>query len=54
MTDDEVLKTYGMMQEIFGDDLPNFEHHPRQFEYYVKLYRYYHERQLSEGGNSNL
>lgn len=54
MTDLEALKTYAMMQDIFGDDLPNFEHHPRQFSYYVKLYRYYHERQHSESSDSNI
>ena len=43
MTDAEVENTYKEMLEYFGE-LPNFEHHPRQFAYYVKLYRYYKER----------
>jgi hypothetical protein len=38
MTNDEILKIYNEMVVMFGDSLPNFEHHPRQFAYYVKLY----------------
>lgn len=45
MTDAEVLKEYNAMQDYFGDRLPNFEHYPRQFAYYVKLYRYYKGKQ---------
>lgn len=43
MTDDELLiiyKIYEEMKEMFGDNLPNPEHHPRTFEYYVKLYKH--------------
>lgn len=40
MTDDEVLAKYKAMEEYFGE-LPNFEHYPRQFMYYVRLYDYY-------------
>jgi hypothetical protein len=54
MTDEEALKTHEMMQEIFGDDLPDPEVYPRQFHYFVKLYRYYHVRQRTENSNSNL
>jgi len=38
-TDEEVLAKYNAMEEYFGE-LPNFEHYPRQFAYYVKLYDY--------------
>lgn len=30
------------MLEIWGDDLPSFEHEPIRFAHYVKLYKYYH------------
>jgi len=43
MTDEEALAKYTAMEEYFGE-LPNFEHHPRQFAYYVKLYDYYNSR----------
>lgn len=45
MTDEELLRVYKIyeeMQEMFGDKLPNPEHYPRVFEYYVKLY--YHSK----------
>lgn len=31
--------------EHFDYDVPNPEHEPRRFEYYVRMYRYYKERQ---------
>ena len=31
---------YQEMEEMFGDRLPNFDHHPIKFAYYVKLYLY--------------
>jgi hypothetical protein len=40
MTDEQALILYVAMEEEFGDNLPNFEHHPIQFAYYVKLFRY--------------
>ena len=42
MTDDEVLKMYERMQEVFGDELPDPEHEPIKFAYYVKIFKYYH------------
>lgn len=45
MTDEEVLKFYGELEEHYGDKLPNFEHYPKQFLYCVKLYRYYKSKQ---------
>ena len=41
MTDEEILYHYNRMVEIYGD-LPNPEHEPIRFAYYVKLYKYYH------------
>ena len=40
MTDDEVLKMYERMQEVFGDELPDPEHEPIKFAYYVKIFKY--------------
>lgn len=45
MTDEEVLKFYKELEEHYGEKLPNFEHHPIQFNQCVKLYRYYKEKQ---------
>ena len=45
MTDEEIIKFYEELVEHFGDNLANFEHHPRQFAYQIKLYRYYKSRQ---------
>lgn len=44
MTDEEILKAYEDMKKEWGDNLPNFEHEPRRFAYYVKLWKYYKER----------
>lgn len=41
MTDEEVSAFYDKLVEFFGDQLPNYELHPKSFAYYVKLYRYY-------------
>lgn len=41
MTDEEVLYHYEQMQKLYPE-LPNPEHEPIQFAYYVKLYNYYH------------
>lgn len=45
MTDEEVLNFYNELVEYYGDELPNFEHEPRRFAYFVNLYRYYKSRQ---------
>jgi hypothetical protein len=37
---DDVMQKYKEMEEMFGESLPNPEHHPIQFAYYVKLYNY--------------
>ena len=41
MTDDEVLKIYNEMVEEYGNKLPNPDHYPKVFQYYVKLYLHY-------------
>ena len=38
MTDEEVQKIYEDLEKEFGDNLPNHEHYPQQFLYYVKMY----------------
>lgn len=48
MTDDEVLKAYDELVKEFGDKLPNPDHYPKVFAYYVKLYKYYKERKYDE------
>lgn len=40
MTDEEALKIYEEMKEMFGDKLPNPDHYPKIFAYFVTLYRY--------------
>lgn len=44
MTDEEIRKAYEEMLEIWGENLPNPEHEPIRFAYYVRMYRYYKER----------
>ena len=44
MTEEEIIKLYEEMKEHYGDKLANFEHHPLQFRYQVKCYRYYKEQ----------
>ena len=44
MTDDQVLNFYAELVRHYGSALPSFEHEPRQFAYYVKLYRYTKEK----------
>ena len=38
MTDEQALELYSAMEAEFGE-LPNFEHYPKQFLFYYKLYR---------------
>ena len=38
MTDQQALALYAAMEAEFGE-LPDFEHYPKQFIYYYKLYR---------------
>lgn len=43
MTDQEIEQAYEEMKGMF-EHLPNPEHEPRRFAYYVKLYFYYKGR----------
>ncbi len=38
MTDEEAVALYDAMEAEFGQ-LPNFEHYPKQFLFYYKLFR---------------
>ena len=40
MTSEEIEAAYNEMIELWGDKLPNFEHEPIRFEYYVRMYKY--------------
>jgi hypothetical protein len=40
MTDQEIQKAYEEMFEMWGDKLPNYEHEPLRFAYYVRMYKY--------------
>ena len=39
----DIEKAYAEMLEIWGDDLPSFEHEPIRFKHYVKMYLYFHQ-----------
>ena len=41
MTDEQALTIYNRMVEKYGDKLPDLEHCPKEFEYYVRLMKYY-------------
>ena len=51
MTEQQIIEFYNEMLEWYGDKLANFEHHPRQFAYQVRVYRYYKERSRNESSN---
>jgi len=38
MNDEQALALYAAMEAEFGE-LPDFEHYPRQFIYYYKLFK---------------
>lgn len=48
MSEEEIIQFYNELKEHFGDNLANFEHHPRQFAYQIKLYKYYKARKQNE------
>lgn len=51
LTDEEILKAYEEMKEHYGDKLPNPDHFPSVFGYYVKLFKTYHMKK-EENENS--
>lgn len=52
LTDEEANTVLNQMLEIFGDRLPNPEHYPLAFEYYVKLYKKYYMEQKNENSSN--
>lgn len=48
LTDEQAQKIYDAMVEEWGDRLPNPEHHPKQAEYYIKLFKYSHSKTLEQ------
>lgn len=40
MTDQEALKIYEEMVKLFGNNLPDPDQCPREFAYYVTLYKH--------------
>ena len=43
MSDEQVVAVYEKLKQHFGDKLPDPEHQPIQFAYFVKIYKYYYE-----------
>lgn len=44
MTDEEMIQIYNEMVDYYGSKLPNPEHQPIEFKYYLTLYLYYRNR----------
>jgi hypothetical protein len=40
MTDKEALDLYDEIKKMFGEALPDPDHYPKQFAYFVSLYRH--------------
>lgn len=41
MTNEQLEKIGNDLVEMYGDELPDPEHCPREFQYILKLYMYY-------------
>jgi hypothetical protein len=52
MDTEEVLRIYNDMVKEFGDKLPNPEHEPLKFAYYIRLYMY--EKQVKQDGSYSI
>jgi hypothetical protein len=48
MNDAEIEAIAKHMREVFGDKIPNPEHYPEIFNYYIKLYMYYYRGNTHE------
>jgi hypothetical protein len=44
MTEQEIESAYDEMLELWGEKLPNHEHEPIRFAFYVKMWKYYKGR----------
>jgi hypothetical protein len=45
MTEKEIIEMYEEMLKEWNGNLPNPEHEPIQFAYYVKLHKYYKQKE---------
>lgn len=45
MTNEEAERIYNEMVDMFGDNLPDPDHYPKTFAYFVKLYKYLKAKQ---------
>jgi len=52
LTNEEANRILSQMIEIFGDRLPDPEHYPLEFGYYVKLYRKFYMEEDNENSPS--
>ncbi len=50
MTEQEASDIYNELAKMFGDKLPDPEHSPKEFEYFIKLYLY--EKKVNESRRS--
>lgn len=53
MTNEEIENMIEEMQKMFGDDLPNPIQEPIRFAYYIKLYKFYTERKVTNDTESS-
>ena len=51
LTNEEALKLYERMSEVYGEHLPHPIHEPIRFAYYVRLYTRYHKHDASTKEN---
>jgi hypothetical protein len=52
MTNEQIAVAISEMIEMFGDKLPDPEHCPKEFQYYIKLYLY--EKKVNESSNKPI
>jgi hypothetical protein len=53
MSDEDIIKIYNDMVDLFGAEaIPNPEHYPRSFQYYLKLYQ--HMKTRNDDSTKNL
>ena len=45
MTDEKIMEHFEKMKEIYGEAVPNPDHNPVLFAYYVKMYKTYHKEE---------
>jgi hypothetical protein len=48
MSDEQILQEYERFLEYYDGNVPSMEHEPIRFASYVKMFRYYTEREQNE------